>query len=137
MGGEEGRSPAGAPSEPFTTPRLVKISIADPAQADSLLQLGFEVIVEEPDYVIARVDSSEVQTLRALRLSWGAFESSDLVQLLVRIPVRDSSDVAELVNLGIDLWEVREDSVVAQVYDKHIREAQARGFVVVCRAWKP
>jgi hypothetical protein len=38
--------------------------------------------------------------------------------------------VQKIADLGVDIWEVQENVVVAQAYDKHIRQLQEIGLEV-------
>ncbi|MFQ5709706.1 MAG: hypothetical protein ACE5HO_19810 [bacterium] len=128
---EQGKAKSSVPQQVGTNmPQLKKIPIQDKAQADSLLQQGFELIVVEDDYVIARLKPNQVSALGAAHVKIEPVEEADLVQRLVKIPVADDSTASKLANLGMDIWEVEKDTVVAQAFDKQIREAEAKGFAV-------
>ncbi len=111
-------------------PRLVKISVRDVAVADSLIKAGVDIIVVEPDYVIARLGSAQASRVQAMSLAMTTFREEELVQRLIRVVVGQRSALNELSDLGVDIWEVRGDTVIAQSYDKHIREIRAKGHQV-------
>lgn len=111
-------------------PHLEKIPITSKAQADSLIQAGVDVIVVEDHYVIARINPADLSILAKQDLKMEPFKEDELVQRLVNIPVTDKSQVTELAGLGMDIWQVRADTVVAQVFDSQIRAARAKGFQV-------
>lgn len=111
-------------------PQIKKIPINNRSEADSLIKLGIDVIVVEDTYVAARINQSDVAQIQALNFTTEPIQEKDLIQRLVKIPVEDKSSVNELVNLGMDIWEVKKDTVTAQVFDKHIRQAEAKGFKV-------
>lgn len=111
-------------------PQIKKIPIANKAEADSLIKLGIDIIVVEDSYVAARMSQSEVAIIRSANFKTEPILEKELIQRLVKIPIEDKSKVTELTNLGMDVWEVKEDTVIAQVFDKHIREAEAKGFSV-------
>jgi hypothetical protein len=111
-------------------PKLVKIPVQDATVADSLINLGMDVIVVESDYVIARIGGQQSATIQAMALQLNTFKEEELVQRLVNVVTRQKSDVNELAAFGIDIWEVKGDTVVAQVFDKHIRQMQESGYTV-------
>lgn len=111
-------------------PQLVRIPITAPTQADSLMQLGFDVIVIEKDYLIARLDSAGAIGIQSMNLNMVTIQESDLVQRLIRVIMTQKSDLAELSNTGIDIWQVHGDTVVAQAYDKYIRQIRQKGYSV-------
>jgi hypothetical protein len=44
--------------------------------------------------------------------------------------MKENSDLAELSSVGIDIWEVKGDTILAQAYDKYIRQIKAKGYTV-------
>ncbi len=108
--------------------QLVKIHVNDSTQADSLREKGVEVVVVEPDYVIAKMTLGKSDVLADMHLTMTPADESDLVQRLVRIAVQNNAQVQELADLGLDLWQVKEDSVIAGAYDKYLFELDERGF---------
>jgi hypothetical protein len=127
--GEQGKSGSSQQLQ-SDVPQMRKIPISAKAEADSLIQLGIDVIVVEDAYVVARLNQSDVAKIQSANLKTEPIQETDLIQRLVKIPVNDRSKVSELADLGMDIWEVKEDTVIAQVFDKHIREAEAKGFKV-------
>ena len=111
-------------------PQIRKIPISDRTLADSLRRAGLDVLVVEDDYVVVRLQPTEMQRVQQMNLPIEPLSEQELVQRLVKIPVTGKADVDKLVNLGLDVWEVRGDTVVAQVFDKHIFEAEKLGFRV-------
>lgn len=111
-------------------PQIKKIPIKQRAEADSLIKLGIDVIVIEDNYVAARLTQADVLTVQTLNLNTEPIQEEELVQRLARIVIQAREDVHELAALGIDIWEVKADTVIAQVYDKHILQAESKGYVV-------
>ena len=111
-------------------PQLVKIPVKDASVADSLIALGMDVVVVENDYVIARLGGQEASTVQSLSLKMETFEPEELVQRLIRVVMKQRSDLRELSDTGIDIWEVKGDTVIAQAFDKYIRQIQAKGYAV-------
>ena len=109
-------------------PKLVKIGLAKPADADSLLAQGMDLIVIEPDYVIARLNTQDAQQVSAMSMQMETFDEKELVQRLVKVVMNERADLAELGSTGIDIWEVRGDTVIAQAYDKYIRQIEQQGY---------
>jgi hypothetical protein len=130
QGGGEQQSPATSQTATPSGPQIVKILIASPAQVDSLRSRGIDIIVVEENYVAARVAPQEEIAIQDLQLKTEPIQETELVQRLVRIPGVDMTRLQELVDLGIDVWEVEEDAITAQVFDSHIWEMQQRGFTV-------
>jgi hypothetical protein len=111
-------------------PQVVKIPITSAAQIDSLRNRGIEILVAEEDYVAARLTPSEVITVQDLQLKTEPIKEIELVQRLVRVPDVEKEQLQQLVDLGIDVWEVNGDTLTAQVFDKHIWEIEKLGFTV-------
>ncbi|MFQ5651125.1 MAG: hypothetical protein ACE5IY_14385 [bacterium] len=111
-------------------PQMQKIAISSRTEADSLITAGVDVIVVERDYVVARLRQEEVATLRAGGLRAELATESDLVQRLVKVAITDRAQATEMASLGVDIWEVAGDTVVAQAYDKYIRQLEERGLFV-------
>ena len=111
-------------------PQLRKITISNPADVDSLISRGVEVIVIEDDFVVARTDSQQEVTVQGLSLQSAPASQEDLTRRLVRIVVTERADATALSEIGLDIWEVRGDTVVGQAFDGYIREIRAMGFPV-------
>lgn len=111
-------------------PQLKKISIQSNEQAASLINAGLDVIVVENDYVVARLDQANEDQVRAMNFQTEPIKESDLVQRLAKIVIKDRLDSTVLLEMGVDIWEVKGDTVVAQVFDKQIRLAEERGYHV-------
>lgn len=114
----------------YAGPQLKKIAIQAKAQADSLIEAGVDVIVVEEDYVVARLDEANEEQVQSMNLQAVPIKESDLVQRLVKIVIKDRLDSTELLEMGVDIWEVKGDTVIAQVFDKHIRLAEGKGYEV-------
>ena len=119
-------------SQPSTAsgPQIVKIPITRAAQVDSLRNSGIDILVVEDNYIAVRVAAGDEVKVQALQLKTEPIKETELVQRLVRIAGVDRTRIQELVDLGIDVWEVEGDAVTAQVYDKHIWEIEKLGFPV-------
>ncbi len=111
-------------------PKLVKIPVTDPARIDSLISKGFEVIVAETGYAVVRLDSEGAQAVNAMSLNMQAVQETELVQRLIRVVMSDPADLQNIGNTGVDIWEVKGDTVIAQAYDIYIRKIKAAGFPV-------
>lgn len=122
--------PATVQTATASGPQIVKIPITNPSQVDSLRNRGIDILVAEETYVAARVAPEEEVKVHALQLQTEPIKETELVQRLVRIPGVDKARLQELVDLGIDVWEVEGDALTAQVFDKHIWEIEKRGFTV-------
>lgn len=113
-----------------TMTQIKKIPINNKAEADSLIKLGIDVIVVEDNYVAARIQQGDLAKIQTTNYKTEPIREEELIQRLVKIPVEDNSKVTTLANLGMDIWEVKKDTVIAQVFDKQIREAEVKGFTV-------
>lgn len=107
-------------------PGLQKIYITNQAEIQKLRDAGAEIIVQEPDYVVVRTD----KMLQAHGIKSEPVEETDLVQRLIKIPLKDSTDLQTVVNSGVDLWQVKNDTAVARAFDIYINELKKAGLSV-------
>ena len=105
---------------------LKKLRNVSDEQIRQLREAGAEIIVQEADYVVVRTDSVQ----QAFALNFESISESDLVQRLANIYLKDKSELQQIVDTGVDLWEVRGDTVVASVFDIHIDKLKNAGFTV-------
>lgn len=105
---------------------LKKLRNPSVAQIQQLREAGAEIIVQEQDYVIVRTENVQ----QALDLQFEAMSESDLVQRLVHVMLPDSGRLQEVIDTGIDFWELRGDTVVARAFDIHIEQLTDAGFTV-------
>jgi len=105
---------------------LQKIYYKSQAELQKLREAGAEIVVEEPDYVIIRTDSM----LQTESLNSVPIEEQDLVQRLVKIHVKDSTDIQAVVNSGMDLWEIKADTAIGRAYDLYIERLRKAGLTV-------
>ena len=105
---------------------LQKISIQSQADVDRLRDAGAEIIVQEDGYVIVRAKNMA----QAHELGGKPIEESDLVQRLIKVTLSDSGDLQKAVNVGIDLWKVKGDTLIARAFDIYIEKLRAMGFNV-------
>jgi len=105
---------------------LKKISYSSNEQLQAIKDAGAEIIVQEPDYVIVRTDNM----LQALSVSSTPIQESDMVQRLVRIQLKDSTSLQTVVDTGVDLWQVVDDTVIARAFDLYINKLRAAGLKV-------
>jgi len=119
--------------QPATTPTastastghggLRKISPADQQTIERLRQSGVKILVQQPDYLIIYSDSTTMQTMNTQ-----AATEKELVQRLVNIHFADKAQLQQIVDLGVDVWEVQGDSVTARVYDLYLEQLKHGGF---------
>lgn len=105
---------------------LRKVKITGTEDVARLKQAGAEIIVQESDYVVVRTD----KMVTALAVPSEAIAESDLVQRLIHVFLMAPGDLDRVVNQGIDLWEVKGDTVVARAFDLYIHKLQEAGFRV-------
>lgn len=118
--------------QPATTPPtggLRKISVADSQAVERIRQSGAKILVQQPDYIVAYLDSVPADQVTALAAESNPAGEQDLVQRLVRIHYADKAQLQQIIDLGVDVWEVQSDSVTARVYDLHLEQLQQSGFV--------
>lgn len=108
------------------TQRLQKIYYKSETEIQQLRQAGAEIIVKESDYVIVRTDSM----LQTQDLKSEPIQETDMIQRLVKIGLRDSTDLQKVVNSGVDLWEVKGDTAVARAFDIYIERLRKAGLTV-------
>jgi|GEM_PF-1953284 len=113
--------------EALTTGKgLRKIPAADAQTIKTLTDAGAEIVVQQPDYLVIRIDGMQaVQNVNTIALS-----EEDLIQRLVKIQLKDSTSLQTIVDMGIDLWDVEGEQAVARAYDLYIERLKADGFQV-------
>ncbi len=107
---------------------LRKVMITEADAVDRLRALGLEVIVQQPDYVVVRQDSSHLQALREAGITTLPAQEADLVQRLVRVHFSDREQKQQIIDMGIDFWEQEGDSLLARAFDIHLSRLQAAGI---------
>lgn len=105
---------------------LQKIAIESQEDVDRLRAAGAEIIVQEHDYVIVRAKNM----IQSQELGGAPIEESDLIQRLIRVPFKDSGDLQKAVDVGIDLWKVQGDTIIARAFDIYIEKLKQMGFKV-------
>ncbi len=114
------------PAPPARTTGLKKIRYRTSEEVKKLREAGAEIIVQQPDYVIVRVDSTAVSALASVLVE--PMQERDLVQRLVHIKIDSSHTVQPIVDAGLDLWEVQNDTAVARAYDVQLEKLRQAGF---------
>ncbi|MDZ7265181.1 MAG: hypothetical protein ONB16_11385 [candidate division KSB1 bacterium] len=105
---------------------LQKVYYQSEAEVQRLRDAGAEIIVQQPDYVIIKTDKMvAIQDLKSEPI-----READMVQRLVKIYVKDSTDRQIVVNSGIDLWEMKNDTAIARAYDIYIEKLRQAGLTV-------
>ena len=105
---------------------LQKIYYKNQDEIQNLRDAGADIIVQEPDYVVIRTD----KMLQTHGLKSEPIQEVDLVQRLVKIALKDSSDLQTVVNTGVDLWEVKNDTAVVRAFDIYIEQLKQAGLSV-------
>ncbi len=104
---------------------LRKITITSQEDVEKLRSLGLQIIVQEENYVVIRRDSSQIRQLDDAAIKTAPIQETDLVQRLVKINFTSREQLQQIVDLGIDVWEVEGDSLLARVFDSHLASLQA------------
>lgn len=112
--------------EPAGTQALQKVEIKTADDVEKLKAAGAEIVVQEKDYVIIRTDSM----LSVQSISGQPVEEADFVQRLIMVVATDSGDLQKIVDTGIDLWHVKNDTVIARAFDLYIEKLNSMGFDV-------
>ena len=105
---------------------LQKVYYKNPDEIQNLRNAGAEIIVQEADYVVIKTD----KMLQTHGLKLEAIQETDLVQRLIKIQVKDSTDRQIVVNSGVDLWEMKDNFVIARAYDIYIEQLRKAGLIV-------
>ena len=103
---------------------LKKISYSSEEQLQALKDSGAEIIVQEPKYVVVRTD----EMLQALNVQSTNIKEIDLVQRLVFVHLKDSTSLQTVVNTGVDLWQVVEDTAIVRAFDLYINQMREAGL---------
>ena len=106
--------------------QLQKVYYKSEEEVQKLRDAGAEIIVQQPDYVIIKTD----KMVAAQDIKSEPIKESDMIQRLVKICVKDSTDLQTVVNSGIDLWEVKNDTAIARAYDIYIEALRQAGLSV-------
>jgi len=104
---------------------LRKISPADQQTIERLRRSGVKILVQQPDYLIIYSDSTTLQTLA---MNTQAATEKEIVQRLVNIHFTDKAQLQQIVDLGVDVWDVQGDSVTARVYDFYLEQLKQNGI---------
>lgn len=124
-------SPTPITAESFQAgPQMVKILLDGPDVLQNLKSKNVEIIVQEEDYIIARLDMAAFGEIQTLALSTQKPKESEFVQRLIAVVVSDSGQITAVNNTGIDIWEMRGDSVIAQAFDNQINDIKTMGLPV-------
>jgi len=105
---------------------LQKVYYNNQDEIQNLRQAGAEIIVQEPNYVVIRTN----KMLQTHGLKLEPIQEVDMVQRLVKIALRDSTDLQTIVNSGVDLWEVKNDTAVVRAFDIYIERLKEAGLSV-------
>ena len=95
-------------------------------QIQQLRNAGAEIIVQEKDYIIVSTEN----VAQTLDLRFEAISESDLVQRFVHVLLTDRSELQQVVNSGMDYWELKGDTVVGRAFDVQIEQLRKEGFTV-------
>jgi len=106
--------------------QLQKVYYKSEQEVQKLRDAGAEIIVQQPDYVIIKTD----KMVATQDIKSEPIKELDMIQRLVKIYVKDSTDLQTVVNSGIDLWEVKNDTAIARAYDIYIDALRKAGLSV-------
>jgi DNA-binding ferritin-like protein len=106
--------------------QLQKVYYKSEQEVQKLRDAGAEIIVQQPDYVIIKTG----KMVATQDIKSEPIKELDMIQRLVKIYVKDSTDLQTVVNSGIDLWEVKNDTAIARAYDIYIDALRKAGLSV-------
>lgn len=106
---------------------LRKVMITSQDDVEKLRGLGLQIIVQEENYVVIRQDSTQIRQLQDAAITTTPIQETDLVQRLVKVRYTSREQLQQIIDLGIDVWEVdsESDSLLARVFDSHLASLQA------------
>ncbi len=105
---------------------LKKIRYGSQNEIQQLRESGAEIIVLEEDYAIVRLhDKAQVRSFTAEKV-----KEEDFIKRLVHIQLKENEDLQKVVDLGVDVWEVKDRVVIASALDISIEKLREKGFAV-------
>ena len=110
--------------------RIVKITSPSGQNLRGLLDMGLEVIVIEETYFAARVTPEQETQIKQAGFHISPIKEKELIQRLIKVPILGKNDSMLLSEVGLDIWEVREDHVIGQAFDKDIKSIKDLGYSV-------
>ncbi|MCK4822117.1 hypothetical protein KA005_40515 [bacterium] len=116
-----------------TKAKLIKVPIQNGKDIKLLQDLGLELLIIEDDYIVVRANEREKTQIEQAGFVFLTPQEQDLVMRLIRITYLSNippGTLATLYDMGLDIWEVQDDYIIAQVFDKQIRLLQKVGFVI-------
>ena len=105
---------------------LQRIDNLSDSQIEELKAAGAEIIVRESDYVVVRTTNMT----KPMAFAGETIRETDMVQRLVHIHFQDTTALQQIMNSGIDFWQVDGDTVVARAFDYHIDNLKDAGFSI-------
>ncbi|MCP4624642.1 MAG: hypothetical protein GY850_14095 [bacterium] len=111
--------------------KLIKISISSEQKIAKLKNMGLNILVAEKNYVVAIGGEKILALLTQVGFSVGSLNERDLVRSLIKITYKTKADLDKLPSdLGLDIWEVQPDHIIAQAYSGQINVLTNLGFSV-------
>jgi len=114
----------------MSLPQMKKIMIKDASQVDSLRATGLDLITIEKKYVIARVPIAQIEAFDQGKLQVSNASELDFVRRLIEVRGWAKEDLTAFAEMGLDIWEVQEDKLIAQAVDKYIHLLRSEGYSV-------
>ena len=103
---------------------LRKIYYHNNEEIEQLRNAGAEIVVQQSDYVIVRTNNM----VTALSVESEKILEQDLVQRLVTIQLQDSTVLQKVADIGIDIWQIKDDKVLGRAYDIHLERLEKAGL---------
>lgn len=108
---------------------LYRIENPAPAVLDSLRGAGGQILVHEQDFVIVRLPKARLQSLEPQKISYKMATQEDLKYRLVQIATPTNDDRQTVADLGLDIWQVKPDSLLARALDIQLDSLRVHGLV--------
>ena len=112
---------------------LVKIPIQNESDLNNLQGMALEPLVIEESYVVIRVREDNRLKLEDAGFVILEAQEQDLIRRLIKIDTSSKTGIEarkSIARVGLDIWQAKQDYMIAQAFDNQIRELQKSGFVV-------
>jgi hypothetical protein len=92
--------------------------------------IGADLIQREPDYIVLQATERQLDAMRRQQIDFRSIQESDLTPRFVQIAAPDRGSVALVVGAGIDIFEIREGTVIGRAFDSQIETLRRQGLKV-------
>jgi len=108
--------------------RLMKVMLKNNNTLDDLKLMGFALITVQNDYAIIRISEENTKYLTDRGLFIVPASEKDLVRRRIKIRFSDEIDLNNILNSGIDIWQIdrRNKFVIGQAFDNYINQLREK-----------